>query len=84
MLFYEKMFGDLEVREFEINPYDPCVSNNTVEGEQLRITWHMEDLKILLIDRRVVLDTIIWMESIYSDMHGTHVKQHEYLGMRME
>ena len=81
LLFYEKMVGDLVAHEFEINPYDPCVANNTVEGKHLTITWHVEDLKISHIDRKVVSDTIVWMESIYGDMHGTRGRRHEYLCM---
>ena len=45
-----------------------------MEGKQLTITWHVDNLKILHLNRKVVSDTIEWMESIYGEMHGTHGK----------
>ena len=74
LLFYEKLVGDLEAHGFEINPYDPCVANNTAEGGNLRINWHVDDPKISHIDRKVISDTIVWLESIYGEMHGTRGK----------
>ena len=32
LLFYQKLVRDLEVFGFKINPYDPCVANNIVNG----------------------------------------------------
>ena len=66
------MVGCLESHSFEINPYDPCVTNKTVVGKQLTITWHVENLKISHADRKFISYTIVWLESIYGDMHGTH------------
>ena len=31
---------------FEVNPYDPCVANKTINGLQMTVTWHMDDLKV--------------------------------------
>jgi len=33
MLFYKKLVKDLQHYGFELNPYDPCVANKTVEGK---------------------------------------------------
>ena len=41
----DKLVGDLEAHGFEIKPYDPCVSNKTVEHKKLTKTWHVDDLK---------------------------------------
>ena len=46
LLFYQKMQSDLEEMGFEVNPYDPCVANKIVNGSQMTITWHIDDLKI--------------------------------------
>ena len=71
------MVGDLEAHGFEINPYEPCVANKTPGGKKLTITWHVDDLKISHVDRKVVSYTIVWLESIYGDMHGTSGQRHE-------
>ena len=84
LFFYEKLVGDPEAHGFEINPYDPCVENKTVGGKQLRFTWHVDNLNIFHVDRKVVLDTIVWLESIYEEMHGTRGKRQKYLGMWMD
>ena len=77
LLFYKKLVSDLESNVFEINPYDTCVLNKTLDGKQLTITCHMENLKTSHIDRKFVLSTILWLESVYGEMHGTHGTRHE-------
>ena len=36
-LFYKKLEGDLEFMGLEIKPYDPCVANKIVNGQQMTI-----------------------------------------------
>ena len=84
LLFYEKLVKDLGAYGFEINPYDPCVANKMVNGKQLTITWHVDDLKISHVNRNVVSNTITWLESIYGEMHGSRGQRHEYLGMCLD
>ena len=45
LLFYQKLKGDLEGVGFQINPYDPCVANKMIDGEQMTIIWYVDDLK---------------------------------------
>ena len=61
---------------FDINSYNPCVANKAVEGKQLKITWHVDDLKISNAGSRVISDTILFLESIYDKTHITCGKQH--------
>ena len=42
---YKKFQKDITEYGFEINPHDPCVANKMVNGKQLTITWHVDDLK---------------------------------------
>ena len=46
LLFYKKLRGDLKRMGFEVNPYDPCVANKMINGSQMTVTWHVDDLKI--------------------------------------
>ena len=59
-LFYKKICKDLKENGFEINPYDPCVANKMVNGKQLTITWHVDDLKVSHVDSKVVDGFIEW------------------------
>ena len=38
ILFYKKMISDLELRGFDMNPYNPCVTNKKTNGNQFTIT----------------------------------------------
>jgi len=46
LLLYKKFRKDLEICGFEINPYDPCVVNTVINGHQMTVTWHVDDLKV--------------------------------------
>ena len=84
LIFYEELVDELELYVFEINPYDPFIENKTVDGKQLIIRWHMDDIKLSPVDKKVFSSTILCMESVYGEMHGTRGKRHGYLSMWME
>ena len=46
MLFWKNLTGTLINMGFEINPYDWCIANKLVNGKQLTIAWHVDNLKI--------------------------------------
>ena len=73
--------GDLEAYGFRINPYDPYVANKMKGGKQLTVCWHVDDLKISCVDANEVTNMIQWLESEYGEMHGSHGKIHENLGL---
>jgi hypothetical protein len=71
---------------------DPCIANKIVNGKQLTICWHVDDLKILHVDPDVITRFITWLkknfETIFNDGSGTmkitRGKIHEYLGMTLD
>ena len=44
LLLYQKFVGDLMTIGFDLNPYDPCVANKTINGKQLTLVWHVDDI----------------------------------------
>ena len=46
LLFWRDLTSSLQEWGFEINPYDWCVTKNTVNGKQMKVVWHVDDLKI--------------------------------------
>ena len=40
--------------DFKINPYDPFIANKMVNGSQITVTCHVDDLNILHKDTREV------------------------------
>ena len=46
LLLYRKLKKELTDDGFIINAYDSCVANKLVEGTQVTVTWHVDNLKI--------------------------------------
>ena len=46
LLFWKHLTSSLQECRFEINAYNWCVANMTVDGKQMTVIWHVEDLKI--------------------------------------
>ena len=60
LIFWHKLTAKLIEWGFTINPYDWCVANKQINGQQCTLVWHVDDMKISHADSRVV-DTIINM-----------------------
>ena len=43
---------------FEINPYDSCIANKTINERQCTIAWYVNDMKISHVDKDVVTQVI--------------------------
>ena len=87
MLFYKKLKQDLLNYGFKINPYDPCVANKTVNGKQLTVSWHVDDLKVSHKDTTAVDEFLDWVKRMYGKIGKvkmTRGKIHEYLGMKLD
>jgi Reverse transcriptase (RNA-dependent DNA polymerase) len=87
MLFYRRFTKDLTEFGFKINPYDPCVANKLVDGEQMTVSWHVDDLKVSHINKMHIDDFITWIKQTYGsigEVKTTRGKIHEYLGMKLD
>ena len=87
LIFWRKLTAKLIEWGFMINPYDWCVANKQINGQQCTLVWHVDDMKISHADSRVV-DTIINMleqefgkEAPLTICRG---KIHDYLGMTLD
>jgi hypothetical protein len=61
LLYYKKFVKSLKLNGFRLNPYDPCVANKQVKGEQLTVCFHVDDCKILHLIPKVMDKTIEWL-----------------------
>jgi hypothetical protein len=50
LLFYKKLVANLESIGFKLNPYDPCEANKEVNGTQMMVCWHVDNLKVSHMD----------------------------------
>lgn len=85
LLFYRKLVTDLTDMGFQLNPYDPCVANKMVNGKQITISWHVDDLTISHAEESAIVDVITQLKSIY----GLNLKEtigpiQDYLGMKFD
>lgn len=74
----------VEKMGFVLNPYDLCVANKTVNGNQLTILWYVDDLKISHIEKQVVLNTIKQLEEYFGNLTVTSGNEHTYVGMKVD
>lgn len=55
-----------------------------VNGGQLTVIWHVDDLIVSHVDPRVVTDLTERLKSIHSDLKVNIGKRHGYLGMDLD
>ena len=85
LLFYLKLVEDLRKYGFKLNPYDPCVANATINGSQMTVTWHVDDLKVSHKDSVELTKFALYMSKIYGDnITVNRGKVHDYLGMDLD
>jgi hypothetical protein len=89
LLFYRKLRRDLESIDFKTNPYDICVANKQVNGKQLTVAFHVDDLKVSHVDPKVVDKFLEWIKKLYEDPTirknvRSRGKIHNYLGMTLD
>ena len=67
-----------------VNPYYPCVANKMVDGAQMTLCWHVDDLKIFHRDKEVVTAFAVEMANIYGEKTTiSRGRVHDYLGMEL-
>jgi hypothetical protein len=82
LLFYLKLVKDLTDFGFELNPYDPCVANKMVDGKQMTVVWHVDDLKISHKSAKAIDGLVDYLKSKYGDGLMVHTGDvHDYLGV---
>lgn len=83
LLWYKKLCSVLVGAGFKMNPYDPCLFNQTVDGEQITVCFHIDDL-LVTSTSEAHLDTLVkHLESSFSNLTVNRGKQHSYLAMNI-
>ena len=87
-LFWQKLSKQLiDVWGFVPNKYDDCVVNKTINGSQMTVVWHVDDLKVSHVDAQEVGKFIRQIEEAFGKDTPLSVscgKTHEYLGMSLD
>ena len=61
LLYYRKFTKSLIDVGFKINPYDPCVANKIIDGQQMTICYHVDHFKLIHRRRKVNDWMIKWL-----------------------
>ena len=81
LLWYRTFTGYLETVGYTLNPYNPCVANKYVNGEQCTVCWYVDGTKISHEDPQVVTDLINDLEKRFGKMSVQRGKDHVFIGM---
>jgi len=54
LLFWRLFIDTLIEWGFRLNEYEKCVVNKTINGQLCTIIWHVDDLKISHVEKKVV------------------------------
>jgi hypothetical protein len=87
LLFWKDMTKSLKEWGFKINPYDWCVGNKMIDGEQCTVIWHVDNIRISHEDPKVVTAILALLEERYgrkAPLTITCGKEHDYLGMTLD
>ena len=92
LMYYRKFTKSLTDIGFKINPYNPCVANRIIDGQQMTICYHADDCKLSHRRSKVNNMMIKWLrqeyESIFEDGSGkmavSRGKVHKYLSMILD
>jgi hypothetical protein len=70
---------------FVINPYNPCVANMMINGTQMTIRWHVDDLMISHVSQDKIMKVVQGIKDIYGEnLAETVGTLHDYLGMTFD
>jgi hypothetical protein len=92
LLYYRKFLKSLTDIDCVINPYDPCVVNKMIGGDQMTICFHVDDFKLSHRKTKVMDSMIEYLrheyESFFEDGSGAMTvsrgKIHTYLCMTLD
>lgn len=83
LLWYKKLVDVLTSDGYIRNDYDPCVFNKMVNGTQVTIAFHVDDLLVTSKLESAVESAITLIESNFQSVSVTRGLKHSYLAMNL-
>jgi hypothetical protein len=88
ILFYQKLSQQLVEWGYESNYYDRCTFNKMVDGNQITIQFHVDDLKISHVKQSVIDQVLIDLNNEFGTskkpLAATTGDVHDYLGLTID
>jgi hypothetical protein len=67
LLVYRKLLGRFDGIGFEVNPYNSCVASKMVNGSQIIVHWHVDDLMISHVDQKKIEGLLSMIKRMYGE-----------------
>ena len=61
--FCKKIKKDIKLKGFETNLHNQCVANQTMNGKQMTVLWHVDDLKAGHVDKKTLDEFVEFLQS---------------------
>ena len=84
ILFYRKLTGHLERHGFQKNPLDKCVMNRTIDGKQITILIHVDDLLVLAVEVELLHSVRDILLEEFEKIEWKIANEFTYLGMLLQ
>ena len=87
IIFYNKLSDYLIKEGFVKNEYDDCTFNKLVNGEQITVQFHVDDLKISHKHQSIINAFLTGLRSEFGkedELTESKGSKHEYLGMTID
>ena len=68
LLYYRKFANSLTSIGFDINPYNPCVTNKVIDSSQMTICFHIDDCKLSHSEIKANDNMIKWLHQEYKSI----------------
>jgi len=84
LLWYRLYTEILQKEGFELNPYDKCVANKTINGKQCTLAWYVDDNFLSHVDDEIIDDILKMVEGYFPGLSIERGNTLSFLGMEIE
>ncbi|CAN0030781.1 unnamed protein product, partial [Sphacelaria rigidula] len=83
-LWYEHITNVLKELSFKANAYEPCVLNTIMDGEQVTVSLHVDDLFVSSVSEKNVMKVVEFLQAKFEKITVHRGKILTYLGMMFD
>ena len=84
LLWYTLYVDVLQKEGFEVNPYDKCVANKTIDGKQCTIAWYVDDNIVSHVEQEAIEGVINTIEGYFPGLVIERGNTLNFLGMEIK
>jgi hypothetical protein len=82
-LWYDKLCEVLTNDGYKMNNYDPCLFNKMVDGKQITIAFHVDDLLVTSENKQAIDELMTMLQENFAAITINRGNNHSYLSMNI-